>query len=670
MKIRSLARWSLGCITLFWVAVIASSSFSAREKNPTINKIAPWVLEKTANGAEAEFLVALADQADLSGAEALATKEEKGRFVRDALWKKAQDTQGPILDWLSQRKIEHRSYYIVNLIWVKANAEVALALASRPEVARIEGNPKIRNFPAELQGIEESSAPSAPATVETGINYTKAPQVWAAGFTGQGIVVAGADTGIRWTHAVLKNKYRGWDGAIANHDFNWHDSIHPPATGGACGANSIQPCDDNGHGSHTIGTAVGDDGLGNQVGMAPGAKWIGCRNMDQGAGTPARYIECMEFFLAPYPVSGTPAQGDPMKAPDITTNSWGCPASEGCTTTSLKAAVEAQRAAGIMMVVAAGNSGSGCSTVSDEPSFHDAVYSVGALNNGMDSIASFSSRGPVTADGSLRLKPDISAPGTSVRSASRTSDTSYMTISGTSMATPHVAGAVALLWSAQPYLRHDVSRSETVLNSSAFHVLSSTCDGGGTPITPNNTFGSGRLDVKAAVDQLTVLTAVSRKVHPGAGIFDIPLPVTGEPGVECRSSSGNHTIVINLNNPVVSGSAAVTSGTGVAAAPTFAGNTMTVDLSGVTDVQKVTITLSGVTGTAGQTLASASVSMNVLIGDVNQSKAVSGSDIAQVKSLAGVPVDATNFKADVAVSGMINASDVGLVKSRSGFSVP
>ena len=114
----------------------------------------------------------------------------------------------------------------------------------------------------------------------------------------------------------------------------------------------------------------------------------------------------------------------------------------------------------------------------------------------------------------------------------------------------------------------------------------------------------------------------------------------------------------------------MTGGTGVAAAPTFSGSTMTVDLSGVTDVQKITVTLSGVTGTSGQTLASTSVSMNVLAGDVNQSKLVSASDIGQVKAQAGLPVSATNFKSDVAVSGMINASDVSLAKSRSGFSVP
>ena len=126
--------------------------------------------------------------------------------------------------------------------------------------------------------------------------------------------------------------------------------------------------------------AIGDDGADNQVGMAPGAKWIGCRNMDQGDGTPARYIECMEFFLAPYPLNCTPNEGDPTKAPDITINSWGCPASEGCVDgDELRAAVEAQEAAGIQMVVAAGNSGSGCSTVSDPPSFYAASYTVGAL---------------------------------------------------------------------------------------------------------------------------------------------------------------------------------------------------------------------------------------------------------------------------------------------------
>jgi serine protease AprX len=259
----------------------------------------------------------------------------------------------------------------VNGLWVKGSRQIAEALAARPDVARVEGNPQIQNFPQLLPALEADQLQA----IEPGISYTHAPQVWALGFTGQGIVVAGADTGIRWTHNALKPHYRGWNGAIADHDYNWHDSVH--SGGGDCGANSQAPCDDNGHGTHTIGTAIGDDGGTNQIGMAPGARWIGCRNMDQGNGTPARYIECMEFFLAPYPVNGTSAQGDPTKAPDITTNSWICPPSEGCSTDTLQAAVEAQRDAGIMMVVAAGNSGPNCSTVADPPSLYDASYTVG-----------------------------------------------------------------------------------------------------------------------------------------------------------------------------------------------------------------------------------------------------------------------------------------------------
>ena len=240
------------------------------------------------------------------------------------------------------------------------------------------------------------------------------------GFTGQGIVVAGQDTGIQWDHPALKNHYRGWNGTTASHDYNWHDSIHD--TGSNCGANSPYPCDDNGHGTHTMGTVVGDDGGSNQIGMAPGAKWIGCRNMNEGVGSPVTYLECFEFFLAPYPVGGTPAQGNPDLAPDVTNNSWGCPfgappAGEGCVVNSLLAAVQAQRVAGIMTVVSAGNDGSGCSTTNDPPSYHDEVYTVGALNTGTDGIASFSSRGPVTQDGSNRRKPDITAPGTSIRSS-------------------------------------------------------------------------------------------------------------------------------------------------------------------------------------------------------------------------------------------------------------
>lgn len=477
-------------------ALLAVFSFAAApSRSVGADKIAPWVLEQTANGKQAEFLIVLAEQSDLTGAKALRTKSEKGRYVRDALWTKAQTTQAPLLQWLRARKIECRSFYIVNLIWVKAGLDVAHAVAARPDVLRVEGNPRIRNLPNPPPINEITAQPDSVASIEPGITYTNAPQVWALGYTGQGIVIGGEDTGYRWDHTALINKYRGWNGTTANHDYNWHDSIH--SGGGSCGHDSVAPCDDYGHGTHTMGTAVGDDGEGNQIGIAPGAKWIGCRNMDQGNGTPATYMECFEFFLAPYPVGGTPAQGDPTKAPDVSTNSWTCPASEGCSALTLQSAVEAQDAAGILTVFAAGNAGPGCSTVSDPPAIYEAAYSIGALNNGTDTIASFSSRGPVTADGSNRLKPNLSAPGTNVRSSYNNTTTSYVTLSGTSMATPHVAGAVALLWSAQPMLRHNISMTETILNETAAQILSIDCGSAGWP---NNTYGYGRLDIKAAVD--------------------------------------------------------------------------------------------------------------------------------------------------------------------------
>ena len=463
------------------------------EDNAFHQKIAPWMMEHTANGQQAEFFVVLAEQADLSGANSLPTKAEKARYVYNTLLDKSQTTQEPILQWLRERGIEHQSFYIVNAILVKGNREIAETLAARPDVARVEGNPRIHNDLPQPGPVEE--APSQPATIEPGITYTHAPQVWALGFTGQNIVVASADTGQRWTHNALKPHYRGWDGQNANHNYNWHDSIHN-SVGNPCGNDSPFPCDDFGHGSHTTGTAIGDDGMGNQIGMAPGAKWIGCRNMDVGNGTPARYIECMEFFLAPYPINCTPNEGDPTKAPDITSNSWLCPPSEGCSANTLQAAVEAQAAAGIMMVVAAGNAGPGCSTVEDPAAIYAASYTVGALVTGSDTIASFSSRGPVTIDGSGRIKPDITAPGTNTRSAWNGNDNDYVSISGTSMATPHISGAMALLWFAIPSLRHQISASRDALNNAAVHIADTTC---GTAGPPNNVYGWGRVDIAAAV---------------------------------------------------------------------------------------------------------------------------------------------------------------------------
>lgn len=311
------------------------------------------------------------------------------------------------------------------------------------------------------------------------------------------MVIGGADTGYDWSHPALKSQYRGWDGSTENHNYNWHDAVRSDITGGgnSCGFDLKVPCDDRGHGTHTMGIMVGDDGAGNQIGMAPGARWIGCRNMEDGTGTPETYIECYQWFIAPTDLNNT--NPDPSKSPDVINNSWYCPPAEGCTDPSvLLTAVNNVRAAGILTVHSAGNRGPACSSIQYPAGIYDASFTVGnTMSN--DEIYAFSSRGPVIIDASGRIKPDISAPGTSIRSSI---PGGYATYTGTSMAAPHVAGLAALLISAYPELAGQVDRIEYMITHTAKHLT--TADGCGelpASAIPNNTYGWGRIDAWAAL---------------------------------------------------------------------------------------------------------------------------------------------------------------------------
>jgi subtilisin family serine protease len=452
-----------------------------------------------------EFIVHLAEQADLSQAANLTTKIAKGRYVFAELTRVADQTQPTVVVLLEQEGVPYQRFWVANMIQVKGDQELMEKLARLPEVAHLYGNWPIQVEPGLPADSASTSLKHSPATVEWNIALVGGPEVWAEGNTGQAAVIGGIDTGYDWTHPALINQYRGWNGATADHNYNWHDAIH--ADGGDCGPDSPEPCDDGFHGTHTMGIMVGDDGAGNQIGLAPGASWIGCRCMDQGFGTPATYAECLQWMIAPTDLNDL--NPDPDLAPDVINNSWVCPDWEGCVDPNvLLPAIEAVRAAGIVVVASAGNNGNECESVQYPLAIYDAAFSVGATDE-EDVISSFSSRGPVTVDGSGRLKPDISAPGQGVRSCRPGPD--YVTASGTSMAGPHVAGLVALLVTANPDYRGDVDALEYFIHSSAVPMTTATQDCGGVSglTVPNNTYGYGRIDALAAhllISDYTVAT--------------------------------------------------------------------------------------------------------------------------------------------------------------------
>jgi len=190
----------------------------------------------------------------------------------------------------------------------------------------------------------------------------------------------------------------------------------------------------------------------------------------------------------------------------------------------------------------------------------------------------------------------------------------------------------------------------------------------------NNIWTSGYagavLHMGSGQGSFQLLSTVSRQRHRNAGSFDINLPLTGEPGVECRNSNGKYSLVFNFTNNVVSGNVDVTSGTATAGAPVFSGTTMTVPLSGVADVQKVTLTLSDVTNDSSEVLPTTAVSMNVLVGDVTGDKKVDTSDVNLTRGQVGMVVTTSNFREDVRPDGAITSVDVKQVRANLGHTVP
>ncbi|MCL6510049.1 MAG: S8 family serine peptidase [Anaerolineae bacterium] len=492
-----------------------------------------------AQGAVADVIVTARSYPDLSPARALRTKEAKTRFVVETLLAHASASQARLRADLAARGLSFFPLWITNQIVVRAVDRPTLRwLGTRDDVIHVDLDERTRGI--ESPQAVDWTTPHSPGPIEWGVQRVNAPQVWAMGYTGQGIVIANLDTGVRWDHDALKPRYRGWNGVTVTHDYNWFDAA--PESGPP----SSVPQDVNGHGTHTTGTAVGDDGAGNQIGVAPGAQWIACRNMAgaSGVGSVARYVACFQFALAPTDVNGNAP--NPALSADITSNSWACDpgyGEQGCEVpTALITATQALRDAGIMVVASAGNSGNACRSVNFAPATLDQAFTVGAIQSS-NAIANFSSRGPSSLTG--RIKPDVVAPGVGVRSARPWSPGSYGFASGTSMAAPHVAGVVALLWSAAPDLHGNVPATEALLRQTA-HTLVSDESCGGIPGSawPNNTYGYGLVDALAAVN-----AAAGRPVVSAPASARVNEPFTITIGVTNATSLTRTSVVLSSSLP-------------------------------------------------------------------------------------------------------------------------
>jgi hypothetical protein len=435
-------------------------------------------IKQIAKSGETKFLVILKEQADLSPAFKINDWGARGEFVINRLQAVAMRSQAPLISLLEARKAKFKSFWIVNAIEVTGGRLLHNEVAAQQEVMQISVD-QPDGIPAALSETEAIPINS----VEWNISHINAPQVWSTyGFTGQGIVVANIATGVQFDHSALVAQYRGnLGGGNFDHNYNWYDPSN------TCGAPSL-PCDDNGVGTHEMGIMVGDDGGSNQIGVAPGARWIAVKGCGSGGCTNSALLAAGQWVLAPTDLNNQNPRPD--LRPNVVYNGWGgVVGGDNWYQTMIQALV----ASGIFPVFPVGNSGPTCNTARS-PGDYPESYAVGAfdINN---VIASFSSRGP-SAFGEI-IKPNITAPGVSIRSSVPTN--AYSSYNGAGMASAHVAGTVALIWSAAPSLIGNIAETRLILDLTAIDVSDVSC--GGTSGN-NNVWGEGRLDAFAAVERV------------------------------------------------------------------------------------------------------------------------------------------------------------------------
>ncbi len=475
--------------TLVWLLAIPLLALAQQAGNPKITATLAQQMQANPSLSH-EIIISLADYVDarellIRYENEKTPLEQRSLEVITLLQQKANATQPALvsrLDYLpGVEKGSVKQVWIINAIYCRANAEAILRIADWAEVGEVSDNYALENE----YGVNPVPSVSTPNGSEPGLRAIKAPFMWNKGYTGYGRKGLIIDTGQDGDHPALICNF--W-GNVVPKDQAWHGSKWP------------EDCAD--HGSHVAGTIVGLDRKTNDtIGVAYNAHWLGSPMFfpinTEGTGCEQAFnqtifdnVNSLQWALNPDGNNSTTAD-----QPDIVNNSWRA-GNVDCSTAAAKNAINALEAAGVAVVFAQGNAGPNPSTVTSGAGINtDLVntFAVGAVNgaNANFPIADFSSRGPSQCGGtgSLAIKPEVSAPGVSVRSAFNNGE--YSSIDGTSMAAPHAAGAIILLREAFPTL------SGTTLKLALYNSATEL----GAP-GEDNVYGKGMINLESAFNLL------------------------------------------------------------------------------------------------------------------------------------------------------------------------